>query len=126
MDLWMSRWLGERLVNTAMSGLVWSVISWKEDSSNTATSSGDISPASDSNGLPMLPPRWTVYPAFFSISEIRVVVVVFPSLPVTAMILQGQTWKKTSISEVSTLPFSMAARKGGISGRIPGERKIIS
>ena len=29
-----------------------------------------------------------------------VVVVVFPSLPVTAMVLQGQTWKKTSISEV--------------------------
>ena len=56
----------------------------------------------------------------------RVVVVVFPSLPVTAMILQGQTWKKISISEVSTLPFSWAATKGGMSGRMPGERKITS
>ena len=55
-----------------------------------------------------------------------VVVVVFPSLPVTAMVLQGQTWKKTSISEVMVLPRSRATSNWGTSGRRPGVRKITS
>ena len=45
-------------------------------------------------------------PAFLRISAISVVVVVFPSEPVTAKISQGQTWKNDSISEVITLPCS--------------------
>ena len=55
-----------------------------------------------------------------------VVVVVFPSLPVTPIIWQGQTAKKASISEVRTAPRSCAARSCGTSGRRPGVRKITS
>ena len=55
-DVCTSRWLGERLVNTAMSGLAWRVISWKEDSSRTATSSFPILSASERRGFPMFPP----------------------------------------------------------------------
>ena len=39
----------------------------------------------------MLPPTWTVLPAAFSSSAMMVVVVVLPSLPVTAIMWQGQT-----------------------------------
>ena len=55
-----------------------------------------------------------------------VVVVVLPSEPVTAMVLQGQTWKNTSISEVMTAPLALACAKAGMSGRMPGERKMTS
>ena len=55
-----------------------------------------------------------------------VVVVVLPSLPVTAMVWQGQTWKKTSISEVTTLPLAWASSSSETSGRRPGVRKITS
>ena len=82
--------------------------------------------ASGSKGRPMLPPTCTLYPAALSSSEIMVVVVVLPSLPVTAMILQGQTRKKTSISEVISAPRSRAASNAGTSGRRPGVRKITS
>lgn len=44
-------------------------------------------------------------PWAFKSSEIMVVVVVLPSLPVTAIILHGQSLKNTSISEVTTAPF---------------------
>ena len=53
-----------------------------------------------------------------------VVVVVFPSLPVTAMMGQGHTSKKTSISEVITLPLALAASR--YLGCSPGVRKITS
>ena len=69
---------------TATSGLRRIEMSWKLESSTTATSSGAISSISGSSGRPMLPPRWTVFPAAFSISAMIVVVVVLPSLPVTA------------------------------------------
>ena len=49
-----------------------------------------------------------------------------PSLPVTAIFVQGQTSKKTSISLVRRLPLSTAAVSSGRSGRIPGVRKITS
>lgn len=39
----------------------------------------------------MLPPTWTFLPAAFSSSAMMVVVVVLPSLPVTAIMWQGQT-----------------------------------
>ena len=102
------------------------VMSWKELSSSTAMSSAFMPPVSDSSGWPMFPPRWTVFPAARSSSAMMVVVVVFPSLPVTARMGQGQTSKKTSISLVSVLPRSTAALSSGRSGRIPGVRKITS
>ena len=126
MDLWTSRWLGARLVITAMSGLCSMVMSWKEDSSSTAMSPGSMPSTSGSRGRPMLPPTYTLFPAALSSSAMMVVVVVLPSLPVTAMVLQGQTWKNTSISEVMTLPRSFAAISSGTSGRRPGVRKITS
>ena len=55
-----------------------------------------------------------------------VVVVVFPSDPVTARSVQGQTSKNTSISEVISLPRALAASNSGTSGRRPGVRKITS
>ena len=54
------------------------------------------------------------------------VVVVLPSLPVTARSLQGQTWKNASISEVSSAPRARACSSSGTSGRRPGVRKITS
>ena len=74
----------------------------------------------------MLPPTHTRLPAAFSSSAIMVVVVVFPSEPVTAIIGHGQTSKNTSISLVSTAPLSTQAAISGTSGRRPGVRKITS
>ena len=45
-------------------------------------------------GWPMLPPTWTVLPAAFSSSAMMVVVVVLPSLPVTAIIVAGADLKE--------------------------------
>ena len=42
----------------------------------------------------MLPPTWTVLPAAFSSSAMMVVVVVLPSLPVTAIIVAGADLKE--------------------------------
>ena len=84
MSLWTSRWLGERFVTTATSGLSRMEMSWKLESSTTATSSGAMVSISGSRGLPMLPPRCTVLPWAFKSSAMMEVVVVFPSLPVTA------------------------------------------
>ena len=53
-----------------------------------------------------------------------VVVVVFPSLPVTARIGQGQTSKNTSISEVTALPRPLASSR--YRGCRPGVRKTTS
>ena len=74
----------------------------------------------------MLPPSQTVFPAAFSISEIRVVVVVLPSDPVTARIVQGQTSKKTSISLVTSAPRLRRASMAGLHGCIPGVRNRTS
>ena len=126
MDLWMSRWLGARLVTTAMRGLRSMVISWKEDSSSTAQSSFTIPGTSASSGWPIFPPTNTRCPARSISWEMMVVVVVLPSLPVTAMMGQGHTWKNASISEVTTLPLALAWASAGVSGCIPGVRKITS
>ncbi len=74
----------------------------------------------------MLPPRCTVLPSAFRNSERMVVVVVLPSLPVTAYILQGQSLKKTSISLVTVWPRLRAASSSGRWKRIPGVRKMMS
>ena len=74
----------------------------------------------------MLPPSQTVLPSAFKSSEIMVEVVVLPSLPVMAIMWQGQTSKKASISEVRTLPLATAAAISGTSGRSPGVRKMMS
>ena len=111
-SLWWSRWLGVTLVTTATVGLLRILMSWKLDSSTTATSVGATSGSMGSSGAPMLPPRWTVRPAALNISLMRVVVVVLPSEPVTATISQGHRSKKSSTSLVTMVPAAMASCKG--------------
>ncbi len=77
------------------------VKSWKEESSTTAISFFVISSRQGISALPILPPRKTLFPSFSSIFAIRVVVVVLPLEPVTAIILHGQYLKNTSISVVT-------------------------
>ena len=74
----------------------------------------------------MLPPSQTFRPACSSSLEIRVVVVVLPSEPVTAMMGQGHTRKKASISEVICAPASRRAASSGRFGCRPGVRKTTS
>ena len=83
-------------------------ISWKLESSNTATSLSDIVSTIGRRALPIFPPIWTRLPSALSISLIRVVVVVFPSEPVTPYILHGQRSKKVSISDVMATPAFLA------------------
>ena len=90
--------------------------SWKELSSSTAQSVLVISGALSSSGVPMLPPRNTRCPCAFRSSEIMVVVVVFPSEPVTAMMRHGQTVKNASISDVRSAPRALAAASSGVKG----------
>ena len=73
-----------------------------------------------------MPPRNTLLPAARRSSEISVVVVVLPSLPVTAYVLQGQSRKNSSISLVTSVPFAAAEAIPGISGRTAGERNSSS
>ena len=59
------------------------------------------------SALPILPPKYTFFPCASRNLEISVVVVVLPLEPVTAIILDGQSLKKTSISVVTFCPLSM-------------------
>ena len=54
------------------------------------------------------------------------VVVVFPSVPVTPITLQGANFKSISISDVSIAPLSTSSTNSGIVGRALGERNIMS
>ena len=86
MSLWWSRWFGVTLVTTATLGLLRMLMSWKLESSTTASSPGSISARMGSSARPMLPPRCTFLPAAVSMAAMRLVVVVLPSEPVTAVI----------------------------------------
>ena len=90
------------------------LISWKLESSTTATSVAAMASTTGSNARPRLPPRCTVYPAASNIFAMSVVVVVLPSEPVTATILQGQSRKNSSISLVTSAPASRAATSSGV------------
>ena len=59
------------------------------------------------SALPIFPPKYTCLPCFSRNFEISVVVVVLPFDPVTAIILDGQNLKNTSISVVTFCPLSM-------------------
>ena len=126
MSLCISRWLGVMLVITAMSGLRRIEISWKLESSTTAKSFSRTSSMSGSSARPILPPRCTRYPASFRISEIRVVLVVLPSLPVTAIVRQGQSSKNSSISLVTATPFLRSSSRTGRWNFMPGVRRTMS
>ena len=113
-SLWWSRWLGVTFVTTATFGLRRMLMSWKLDSSTTATASGVTSASWGSSAAPMLPPKKTLRPAASNILEISVVVVVLPSEPVTATISQGQNSKKSSTSLVTIAPAFSAACSSGL------------
>ena len=51
---------------------------------------------------------------------------VFPSVPVTPITLQGANFKSISISDVSIAPLSTSSTNSGIVGRALGERNIMS
>ena len=67
-----------------------------------------------SSARPMFPPRCTVRPAASNMAAIRLVVVVLPSEPVTAVISQGQYSKNSSISLVTSAPAAFAACNSGV------------
>ena len=102
------------LVTTATLGERCMLMSWKLDSSTTATASGVTSASWGSSAAPMLPPKNTRRPAASNILAIRVVVVVLPSEPVTATISQGQNSKKSSTSLVTSAPACLAACSGAL------------
>jgi|GEM_PF-5914182 len=78
----------------------------------------------------MFPPTYAVPPRLFAASEskrwVRVVVVVLPSLPVTAMTVAGVASQNHSISEVSRAPRRTASGISPASGLMPGERKMTA
>ena len=74
----------------------------------------------------MFPPKKQLYPAFFSIAYIIEVVVVFPSVPVIPITLQGANFKTISISDVSIAPCSTAFSISGLLGIQLGDLNIIS
>ena len=59
----------------------------------------------------MFPPKKHLYPAFSHISYIIDVVVVFPSVPVTPIILHGASSNTFSISDVKIAPSSNLSYK---------------
>ena len=63
---------------------------------------------------------------FFNISYINDVVVVFPSLPVTAIVLHGANSSTNSISDVRYAPLFTSASISGKSALHDGDLKIIS
>jgi hypothetical protein len=82
---------GRMLVMTLVAGARrWLFCSWAALTSNTATSFGVATGRTAVKGRPMLPATCTMCPAARSRSPMRVVVVPFPLVPVTAMTGQGQ------------------------------------
>ena len=89
-------------------------------------SSGVIFSISDKRGLPIFPPSHTFLPAASRILAISVVVVVLPSLPVTAIIFDGQRDRNASISLVIILPLETADIISSLSNLMPGRLYTIS
>ena len=73
-----------------------------------------------------MPPKKQLYPFAFIISCISVVVVVFPSLPVTPITVLGHNSTHISISVVTSAPLSVSATNSFVVGKQLGERNIRS
>ena len=101
-------------------------INWKLLNSSTIISSGFISFNLVNNGIPIFPPKCTVYPASFKIWYVNVVVVVFPSLPVMPITLQGAIFISCSISVVTIAPLFFSSTSSGLVGIQLGDLKIKS
>ena len=91
--------------NTPTSGQkVEAVSSWKLLSSSTRMSAGSLESIQRLRGMPIFPPTKGRISAYFTISPMRAVVVVFPLVPVTATV--GRlTWREAgSSSPVISIP----------------------
>ena len=73
----------------------------------------------------MFPPKNVLYPAFFKIAFIKLVVVVFPSLPVTPTILHGHISISISTSVVTIAPLSASFCNSVLVGKQLGDLNII-
>ena len=89
-------------------------------------SSGFIFLISVKIGFPMFPPRKQFFPEDFNISYIIDVVVVFPSVPVTPIILQGASFNTISISDVIIAPLLAAVTNSSLVGKTLGDLNTIS
>lgn len=76
------------------------------------------------SGVPIFPPKKHVYPCAFNIVYISVVVVVFPSLPVTPIIVLGVSFRTCSISDVTIAPLLASSTSSGVVGKQLGDLNI--
>ena len=125
-SLCISKWFGAKLVHIAISIGKSIVISWKLDNSSTTISSFCISSIWENNGVPIFPPTQVLYPCSINNLDIIVVVVVFPSLPVTPYIFPLQYLTNSSISEVMYAPSVLALTNASQSILIDGVLNITS
>ena len=88
-------------------------INWKLLNSSTIISSGIISFNFVNNGISKI---WFI----------KLVVVVFPSLPVIPIILQGANFINCSISVVTIAPLLISATNSGFVGKQLGDLNIKS
>src|SRR4029077_13725716 len=100
--------------------------SWNELTSTVSTSNGCFSRATSESGLPMLPQGIVRWPQAFGICASNSVVVVFPFVPVTAMIGISQERQPSSSSLIVSIPREEKLRANGEIGSIPGLRTIQS
>ena len=97
----LSKWFGVILVIIEISGLTSISINWNEDNSRTTISSLVISFILVNNGVPILPPKNVLYPLLLRAKSMMVVVVVFPSEPVTPITLDGVNFITSCTSVVT-------------------------
>ena len=100
--------------------------SWNAEISVTKTSSGFESRTHRETGSPILPTTRVVLPEASKISPARVVVVVFPFVPVIATKAAGESLQATSRSVTASTPSLSASRSTGIVGGTPGLTTIRS
>src|SRR5216684_1951921 len=94
--------------------------SWKLLTSSTAIDEAPISETTDENAVPIFPATAYDTCASFKSLPMSVVVVVFPFVPVTAMIGALQNQLATSISLTILSPLLLASRTTGAFDGTPG------
>ena len=93
--------------------------SWNDESSQTTHASGGAAPTRLVSGRPMLPATSAGTPAASNIAPSSAVVVVLPFVPVIPTIGFASSRAPSSISEMTGMPRSRAARPAA---RRPGRR----
>ena len=126
MSLCQSRWSGAKFVQSRASGRrYFSLNVWKELSSHTAIFLELSAPLQNAlSGSPMFPAESASKPADFSACVIKLVTVVLPLVPVTAIILPSHARAERSGSHMAAAPASSAIFIHSWSGRKAGEYMI--